>query len=70
MNTVIAAGVLGILGTVVGFGGNYFLALWQKNAKEKERMINLYADWVSAINIAFLSYVQGNHPGSSQFVLR
>ena len=65
MITAILSGVFALIGVTLGITSQWVLERIQKKAKEKERMIELYADWISAIDQSFSTYIhQQGTPGA------
>lgn len=63
--TVIISGLFLLIGVVLGIGSQWLLERLNKASKEKERMIALYADWISAIDSNFHAYIHQHNGGSS-----
>ena len=64
METAILSGIFALIGVTIGITSQWALEHIRKKAKEKERMIELYADWISAIDQSFSAYInQQGTPG-------
>ena len=57
--------IYALAGVCIGLSSQWILEGLKKKSTHKERMIGLYADWISAIDSSFYAYISQSRGGSA-----